>query len=183
MNNSVSSSSKTDSNPTKSSENCWYLAVSKPRQEIRAVEQLNNQQIKAFCPTINREKIIRGKKQVVTEALFTSYIFINLAMDSPKWHKVRSTRGIRDWVRFSGNIAKLPEALVDSFIAASIQPENNNVVGRFARGDSVQITAGPFSGLTAIYDKDDGEERSMILVEFLGKINCLKIANEQISTR
>jgi len=160
----------------------WYLAASKPRQEQRAVEHLHNQGIQGYCPTVKVEKIRRGKKHIVTEALFTSYLFIHISDQNPLWHKVRSTRGIRDWVRFGGNIAKLPEQLVEALIKSDIDPENDVVISRFDSGDPVRILTGPFSGLKAIFDKPDGESRSMILVEFLGQINKLKVSNEQIIT-
>jgi len=160
---------------------CWYLAATKPRQEIRAVEHLNNQNIKSYCPTVKVEKIRRGKKSIVTEALFTSYVFVNISNDNPLWHKIRSTRGIRDWVRFGGKIAQLPNGLVETLINCE-DPENEVVISCFEQGQPVRILTGPFAGLKAIFDKPDGESRSMLLVEFLGQINCLKVENEQITT-
>ena len=160
----------------------WYLATAKPRQEARAVENLNNQKIKAFCPTVKIEKLLRGKKQIVTEALFTGYLFINLSPQDALWHKVRSTRGIRDWVRFAGEVAKIPDNLVTSLIQANVEPEQQLVISHFNKGQAVRILSGPFAGLKAIYDKEDGEMRSMILVNFLGQTNRLQVPNEQIIT-
>jgi len=160
----------------------WYLATAKPHQEARAVENLENQQIRAFCPTVKVEKLRRGKKQIVTEALFTGYLFVNLSPQHALWHKVRSTRGIRDWVRFAGEIAKVPEKLVTSLFQANIEPERQLVISHFNKGEAVRILSGPFAGLKAIFEKDDGEKRSMILVDFLGQTNRLKVPNEQIIT-
>lgn len=160
----------------------WYLATAKPRQEVRAVENLENQHIKAFCPTVKVEKLRRGKKQIITEALFTGYLFINLSPQNALWHKVRSTRGIRDWVRFAGDVAKIPEKLVTTLIQANIEPEQQLVINHYNKGEAVRILSGPFAGLKAIYDKEDGEMRSMILVDFLGQTNRLKVPNEQIIT-
>ena len=99
-----------------SSTTCWYLAASKPKQEARAVENLTNQDIQAFCPMVKVEKLRRGNKVLVDEALFTGYIFINLSQQSPLWPKVRSSRGVRDWVKFAGNVAKLPDDLMNSLL-------------------------------------------------------------------
>jgi len=177
-----SSDNKFNSGKGSSSDMHWYLVASKPRQELRAGEHLDNQGIQNYCPTVKVEKIRRGKKHIVTEALFTSYLFIHISSDNPLWHKVRSTRGIRDWVRFGGEIAKLPNQLVEELIKNGTDPENEVVISCFERGAPVQILSGPFSGLKAIYDKPDGESRSMLLVEFLGQINSLNVANEQIIT-
>jgi len=159
---------------------CWYLAASKPKQETRAVENLSNQGIIAFCPMVKVEKLKGGSKVLVDEALFTGYIFINLSQQSPLWHKVRSSRGIRDWVKFAGKVAKLPAGLVDNLLEISLSLEHPVIINRFNKGEKVRILSGPFSGLAAIFEKDDGEKRSMILVEFLGQKNRLTIPNDQI---
>jgi transcriptional antiterminator RfaH len=161
----------------------WYLATSKPRQEKRAMEQLANQGITACCPMISVEKVIRGKRQLVEEPLFTGYLFIQLDKESPYWGKIRSTRGMKDWVRFAGEVAQAPCAMVQVFVDAS-KSENQHqpVINLFKKGQSVQILSGPFAGLQGIFEKHDGEMRSMILIEFLGKQNRLKLDNSQISS-
>lgn len=159
----------------------WYLAASKPRQEVRAVENLGNQQIFAFCPTVKVEKLIRIKKMIVEEALFPGYVFVNVSLTSPFWSKIRSTRGIRDWVKFAGKPAKLPNELVESLVKLGGSPENQAVIRRFGKGEKVRILSGPFIGLSAVFEKDDGEKRSMILVEFLGKKARLAVPNEHIT--
>ena len=158
----------------------WYLASSKPKQEARAVENLTNQDIQAFCPMVKVEKLLRGNKVLVDEALFTGYIFINLSQQSSLWHKVRSSRGVRDWVRFAGKVAKVPSDLVENLLEVNLSSDNPIIINRFNQGEKVRILSGPFSGLGAIFEKDDGEKRSMILVEFLGQKSRLTLPNDQI---
>ncbi|MCF6193625.1 MAG: transcription/translation regulatory transformer protein RfaH [Kangiellaceae bacterium] len=168
------------SSPRPSPNTFWYLASSKPKQENRAVENLSNQDIQAFCPMIKVEKLHRGNKVLVDEALFTGYIFISLSQQSPLWHKVRSSRGVRDWVRFAGKVAKLPSDLVENLLKINLASDNPIIINRFNQGEKVQILSGPFSGLSAIFEKDDGEKRSMIFVEFLGQKSRLTLPNDQI---
>ncbi|MET1253587.1 transcription/translation regulatory transformer protein RfaH [Aliikangiella maris] len=157
----------------------WYLAASKPRQETRAIENLHNQGITAFAPTIFVEKLYAGKKRVIEEALFPGYVFISLSPKDGLWHKVRSTRGIRDWVRFSSIPAKLPLNLVQEFIEKQNNDQQEVVKRCFNPGDCISIMSGPFRGLKGIYEASSGEERSLILIEFLGKVNRLKLENNQ----
>ncbi len=157
----------------------WYLAAAKPRQELRAVENLKYQGIQCFCPQAKIERLVRGKKVIKQEALFSGYLFICLSQQDPNWHKVRSTRGIRDWIRFSGNVAKLPTSLVDSLIEVEAAKENL-IINRINPGQTVRILSGPFAGLKAVFEKEDGDSRAMILIDFLGKTNHLKVENEQI---
>ena len=161
---------------------CWYLVASKPKQEFRAVEQLENQGIKAYSPSVKVEKIVRGKAKIITEALFAGYLFVHLSNQSPLWHKVRSTRGVRDWIRFAGEVATIPTNLVEKLVTVDEEPEHQIVINRFREGQSVRILSGPFVGLEGVFDKSDGESRAMVLVEFLGQSNRLAVSNEQITT-
>ena len=160
----------------------WYLATSKPRQESRAVENLLNQGIKAYSPVLNVEKIRAGKKQIVEEAMFTGYVFINISPEDGLWHKVKSTRGIRDWVRFSGKAAKLPDRLVESLKNSENETKSLVIKKQFEKGESVRILSGPFEGLKGVFLADSGEKRSMILIEFLGNQNRLNVSNDELIT-
>jgi transcriptional antiterminator RfaH len=161
-------------------ESPWYLAASKPKQELRAIENLENQGIKAFTPLIKVEKIRSGKRKVVQEAMFSGYLFINLDPTDGLWHKVKSTRGIRDWVRFAGNTAKVPAALINSLVDSLASTPQTAVLSCFKSGDPVVILDGPFKGLNGIFEMADGEQRSMVLIDFLGKQNRVPVPNEQI---
>lgn len=158
----------------------WYLAASKPRQESKAVQHLENQGIFAFSPIIQVEKVRAGKKILVEEALFAGYLFINISSDSEKWHKVRSTRGVRDWIRFAGNVAKLPNSLIQPLISLSKEKAQNSGFKPIKKGDFVRVLSGPFEGLKGVFESQCGEKRSMILIEFLGSQNRLQVDNEQI---
>ena len=162
-------------------QNDWYLATAKPRQESRALENLANQDIVAFAPLVEVEKIRSGRRLVVTEALFPGYLFINISPTDGAWQRVRSTRGLRDWVRFSGAPARVPSELVNKLRLENKQQEGLIVRSTYARGDRVRILEGPFAGLQGVFETANGIERSLILVEFLGKTSHLELANKQIS--
>lgn len=91
----------------------WYLVNSKPRQELRAEEHLKNQSINCVLPLIEIEKIIRGKRQSISEPLFPGYLFVELQTDGQDWSKIRSTRGVRDFVRFGGVPGRVPESVLE----------------------------------------------------------------------
>jgi len=171
---------KNSLNPTNNSPPEWFLAATKPNQEFRAVENLKTQNIHAFCPKLKVEKVSNKKKRVIEEAIFKGYIFIQISFNDPCWHKVRSTRGIRDWIRFSGNVAKIPTKLVLELINAQ-ESKETIVLNKLNEGDGVRILAGPFEGLEGIFQKNDGDVRAIILLNFLGKSNRISIEQSQLS--
>ncbi|WP_251360164.1 transcription/translation regulatory transformer protein RfaH [Kangiella sp. TOML190] len=160
----------------------WYLIQAKPKQQAKAKEHLDNQGIENFYPTIEIEKIIRGKRQKVLEPLFANYIFVRLDDEAIGWSKIRSTRGVRDFVRFGSQVAKVPEPLIESIkqdvsslTAESIESNVPKV------GEKVKITDGVFKDLEGIYKAKNGEERSIILLTVLNKVTELEILNTQVA--
>jgi transcriptional antiterminator RfaH len=143
----------------------WYLIQTKPKQEFRALEQLENQRYKCFLPTLKVEKLISGKLQVCEEPLFSRYMFIELDSITSSWSPIRSTRGVSRLVEFGGRFA----ALSDEYI----QILRNSQVGSpkriFEQGDRITISSGPFAGLEGIYEMPDGEARAMVLIELLSQ--------------
>lgn len=159
----------------------WYLIQSKPKQQLRAIEQLENQGVSCFCPMITIEKVIRGKRQSVSEPLFSNYLFIELSSDDINWSKIRSTRGVRDFVRFGTEVAKVPKSLIEQvrIDTADIDP---NVIDSNApkSGEKVKVTEGVFKGLEGIYKAKNGEERSFVLLNILNKPVSMDISNKDM---
>ncbi len=162
--------------PVRSPQASWYLVQTKPRQEFRALEQLNNQRYTCYLPTINREKVFGSKLQTFVEPLFTRYLFVRLDMANANWAPVRSTRGVSRLVTFGGRFATLPDACVDALQSARETAHES----LFKPGERVTIKFGPFAGLEGIYQLSDGEARALVLVELMSQPQKLKFAVEML---
>ncbi|MBD3652408.1 transcription/translation regulatory transformer protein RfaH [Kangiella sp.] len=157
----------------------WYLIHSKPRQEFRAEEHLKNQKISCVLPLIEVEKIIRGKRQKVSEPLFPGYLFVELQTDGQDWSKIRSTRGVRDFVRFGGVPGRVPPAVLEHLKlidTTQTKLETNAPI----TGDKVVITDGPFKDLEGVFKISNGEERSIVLLTILGKVTEMELENTKL---
>lgn len=150
--------------PSPVNDESWYVVQTKPRQEFRAQEHLRNQGIRCVLPTIQAEKIRRGRRVFVNEPLFSRYLFLELDRRDGKWSVLRSTRGVTRLVEFGGVPARLPASLIEAFVSRQAVPKR-----LFAPGDQVVVTQGPFAGLEGIYQMPDGETRALVLLEFLGR--------------
>ena len=91
----------------------WLLLQVKPRQEMRALENLERQQAQCYCPLIQVEKLRRGKRIHVEEALFPGYFFINFDPQKSNltYTAIRSSRGVSKIVRFGRNPPKCQNPL------------------------------------------------------------------------
>lgn len=157
----------------------WYLINSKPKQELRAEEHLKNQEINCVLPILEVERIIRGKRQKVTEALFPGYLFVELQTNGQDWSKIRSTRGVRDFVRFGGIPGRVPEAVLEHL--QLLDTTENQIETNAPRpGDKIVITEGPFKDLDGVFKISNGEERSIVLLTILGKATEMELENTKL---
>lgn len=146
----------------------WYVVHTKPRQESRALLNLERQGYECFLPTIARKKVSRASVDLVSEPLFARYLFIDLDSDmaGKSWAPIRSTLGVSKLVTFGNEPAKVNSGLIallkDRATTLSETPESP-----FKPGDTVTIRDGAFSGIEAVYQMDNGEARAMVLIELL----------------
>nr|WP_256489339.1 transcription/translation regulatory transformer protein RfaH [Pleionea sp. CnH1-48] len=156
--------------------NHWYLATCKPKQESRALENLLNQEIEAFLPEVEVEKVVKGKIRVVVEPLFPGYVFIRLEEDNPLWGKIRSTRGLKDFVRFGGQPASIPVKVIEQLRQTSTLYSSRQRISQVPqKGQAVLLIGGAFSGLQAAFEISDGDSRAYVLLEVLGKTQRLQV--------
>ena len=154
----------------------WYVVHTKPRQEHRALVNLERQGYPCYLPVLTVEKI-RQKRVVPTEEpLFPRYLFISLdsSMTGKSWGPIRSTLGVSRLVSFGQEPTRVDPALIEMLqthdTLRDAAPQR-----LFETGESVVIQDGPFAGLEAIYQMNDGESRAMVLIELLNKPTPLKI--------
>ncbi|MBT3197466.1 MAG: transcription/translation regulatory transformer protein RfaH [Gammaproteobacteria bacterium] len=164
----------------------WYLLASKPHQEERACTNLAEQGYQVYLPLVHRERRHMGKSRVKTEALFTRYLFICLDRENDNWAPIRYTHGVSGLVGFGSNCTNyipVPEDVI-SRIKAHEDPHGVHQLERaewFRKGDNIRITSGPFAEIQGIFVTDDGLNRSMILIEMLGKQQHVAVQSSQLA--
>ena len=148
----------------------WYLIHTKPRQELRALENLERQGYECYLPLLPTEKIQQKLVAIVDEPLFPRYLFIRLdsSQSGKSWAPIRSTLGVSKLVTFGMEPAKVDHALIE-FLRESEAKILEQPQRLFDVGDRVLVTDGPFAGIEAIYQMSNGEGRVMVLIELLSK--------------
>ena len=154
----------------------WYVVHTKPKQEGRALENLQNQGFTCFLPTMQVQKLRNQRVQVVTEPMFSRYLFIQLDDQTQNWGPIRSTLGVSKLVSFGPQPAKVPP----EFVAFLKEAPPETLERMFAPGDTVQVAAGPLQGLEGKYLAHDGETRAFVLIELLGQPQKIAMAVEAL---
>jgi transcriptional antiterminator RfaH len=162
----------------------WYVVYTKPREENRAKENLENQGFEVFLPTCQIERIKNSKVSIFSEPLFPRYLFIQLDHVSSNWFPIRSTKGVVSLLRFGkeSEPVHVPDQMIvnlKNFLS------NQSLIDRaFLENASIQICDGVFKGLVGIFKKinetSSGEQRALVLVELLGKLQKLSIPIKSI---
>lgn len=148
----------------------WYLLKTKPRQEFRAKDHLENQSLTAYLPVLTR----KDKRR---EPLFPGYIFIATNADPASMGAVRSTRGVMGFVRFGTEIATASAHLIDDIHNLESRFQR---VPRFAPGQEVECKSGPFAGLRGIFEAESGEERCIILLNLLNSSRPVQVRQSEL---
>ena len=143
----------------------WYAIHSKPRQEERALENLQRQGFEVWLPMMTVEKVLRSKLVQLQEPMFSRYLFIRLDTEQTNWSPIRSTLGVSKLVSFGNRPAVVADELIDALQQLPEQAPQR----LFQPGQQVKIVSGPLRGLEGIYHQPDGELRAMVLIELLNK--------------
>lgn len=149
---------------TDATEPHWYLVQCKPREDQRALENLERQGFQCYLPMHAVERLRAGVLRKVREPLFPGYLFIRLDCVKDNWHPIRSTRGVIGIVRFREYPAPVPDALIEDI---QRRLDSQAAAAHFKPGDRVMITQGSFANLEAIFVARDGDARVTLLLNIL----------------
>lgn len=161
----------------------WYAVCCKPRQETVAEENLLRQGFQVYLPRIRIRQRRRGQWLDAVEVLFPRYIFIRIDPLRRTTAPVRSTRGVIGLVRFGGQPAVVPDAVMEALLqredAASGLHQDNRPL--FSAGEPIKLVDGPLTGMEGVFTQQDGDKRVIVLLELLGKANKVRVDRDWIA--
>ena len=151
----------------------WYLIKTKPRQEKKAKQNLENQGYVAFYP------IAKINDRLVV--LFPGYLFVQLNKKTQRFSPISSTKGVSHFVKFGSNFAKVSISVIE-FIKTHqhITTEKLINLNKFKPGDKVQISDGAFKNWVAIFKCYKTDERVLLLMNLLGHDQSLSFKKKSV---
>jgi transcriptional antiterminator RfaH len=161
----------------------WHVVNCKPRQEAVAEEHLRRQNFEVYLPRIAMRQRRNGAWREGVQALFPRYIFVRVDRFQQNTAPIRSTRGAVGLVRFGGEPAVMPDAVLAAIHAREMAGTGLHAdpARRFQSGERISVIEGPLAGLEGIYASDDGAQRAVILMELLGKTNRVRVSRDWIA--
>lgn len=144
----------------------WYVVQTKPRQEYRAAEHLNQQGGRVFLPQAPSLNLKKSGLPGQLSPLFPGYIFLCCDSDSPLLGKVRSTLGVRGLLRFGDKPVSVEEGIIMDLMSRC---ENEVEQPLFKEGEKVLMTSGPFKDYVALFSETDGDKRAVVFISLLNQ--------------
>ncbi len=156
----------------------WYLIHTKPQSEAAAQANLERQRFEVYFPRLRQWVLRRDRRVEIVVPLFPRYVFLHLEEGRQSLGPVRSTVGVSGVVRFGSSYAVVPDGVVRELRARGDAQTGLHQLSPWAltAGSRVRIAMGPFSGLEGVFEREDGADRAVVLLELLGQQATVKVA-------
>lgn len=166
----------------------WYVVHTysgfEKRVKLLLEEKIKNEHLEEqigaiLIPTEDVVELKKGKKKISKKKTFPGYILVHMEMDTTNWHKVKSVPKVTGFV---GGISPVPipeqdvKAMID--LAKSQAPR---MASKYIKGDSVEVTDGPFTGFVGIVEEvNPDKEKVKLIVSIFGRQTPVELDYLQI---
>ena len=141
-----------------------------------------------FQVLIHTEKVMsvrNGKKVVKEKNLYSGYVFVECILTGEVLYELRNTTNVIDFLRGRGKNAA-PEALRESEVlrmmgTADEMIDTTDDGNDYMVGETVKVTAGPFSGFSGTFEEVNRERKKLkVMVKIFGRKTPLELENSQV---
>jgi transcriptional antiterminator RfaH len=129
----------------------WYVIQSKPKQEIRAEENLRAWNVETLLPRLLRPARSTTAMRVRIEPLFPGYLFARFDVGE-MFCKMRYTRGVSKILGTSEGPTPLADSVIDMIKERMDAAGVVTATPTLRPGDRVRIIGGPFKDFLAVFE-------------------------------
>lgn len=160
----------------------WCVAHTQPQKEDVATKNLLDQDFEVYCPKFKKLRRHARRVDEILVPLFPRYLFVRIDMEVHGWRAINGTRGVQYLLVQDNKPRSVPDKVIEEL---KNQESNEGIVpieslSLFTAGDKVEVLEGPLKGQIAYFDKFSDKDRSLILVEFLGRHMKVPITSSHI---
>ncbi|RPH34236.1 MAG: UpxY family transcription antiterminator [Bacteroidales bacterium] len=144
----------------------WYAAYTKPRNEKKVLERLEEAGIESYLPLQRRLKQWSDRKKMVEEPLFRSYIFVRITQKD--YYNVLNTLGIVRYITFEGKAVPIPDNqinLIKNLLEQNVEVEA--VEETLEPGAKVEVKFGSLIGLKGELVEHKGKQKVVVKIEHI----------------
>ena len=158
----------------------WYIIHAYSGFERKVKESLEGR-VQAFglqnkigrvmIPTEPVTELVNGKKRTVERVFLPGYVFVEMALDNDLWHVVKNTPRVTGFLQTGDQPNALSEQEVNAMLnRADVTKEKPKLKLKFAKGEQVSITEGPFANFNgAVDDVNEDKQTLKVMVSIFGR--------------
>lgn len=156
----------------------WFALYTKSRQEFKAEYQLNRLDIITYLPIVTKIKQWSDRKKKITEPVIRGYIFIN-ANETQRLTALEQSSVIR-CIHDLGRPAVIPDWQIDNLKKMIEYKADYFVQEGLVTGTKVEITEGPFTGVTGVVQSSAEGKTISVTIELLNRSVIAYLPKESI---
>jgi transcriptional antiterminator NusG len=158
----------------------WYIIHAYSGFERKVKESLQSRVIayhledrvgRIEIPLEPTSEIRNGKKITIDRVFLPGYVFVEMALDNDLWHVVKNTPRVTGFLQTGDQPNALSEAEVNAMLNRSdVTKEKPKLKLKFAKGEQVRITEGPFANFNgAVDDVNEDKQTLKVMVSIFGR--------------
>jgi len=153
----------------------WHLTFCKPNQEHIAQQNLLRQGFGVYLPQVTKKQMVKEQVVIKAKAMFPRYLFVKAHDEQVSLAAIRSTIGVIGLVRFGIEPAVVNPSLIEHIKGVESAINQDGPAEILKAGDCVEITDGPFKGLSAKVLRSVNE-RVRVLMEFMSQQHKINLS-------
>jgi transcriptional antiterminator RfaH len=159
----------------------WAVVNAQPRREQVALENLERQDFRAYCPQIWRQRGRGRRAAAALQPLFPGYLFVRVDPDGHRWRPILSTYGVRRVMLCGDRLSVIHDEFIDSLRAREVDGAIVRPASPYRVGQEVRVAGGPFDGLVATIVEMGEKDRLTVLMRLLSRTVKVMLDEQQLS--
>ena len=151
----------------------WIVVTTQPNRERWAQENLARQNYEYYFPVVSERVRTKSGRELRVKPLFPRYGFVHII---DKWHSLLGTFGISGVV-MSGDTPSVMSTSTLEKIRALEGADGMVALPRLREGQQVRIKGGLMAGQTGLHAGQRPQDRSKVLIAYLGRLVPVLIDN------
>ena len=144
----------------------WLVIYTKPRNEKKVAERLEQEGFEAYCPLIQTMRQWSDRKKKVSVPMFPSYVFVHIS--EKERLEIVKVPGVMNFIFWQGRPAIVRDEEIESVRHIEEKGQNVEVSAlQVEKGQLITIPSGPLKGQKGVVDKID-KKTMLIYIEQLG---------------
>lgn len=161
----------------------WYAVHTHVRGEETARDHLERQGFPVYLPHYRKQRRHARRTETVAVPLFPRYLFVEVDLDNQRWRSILSTVGVSYLVCHGDQPTPIAPEIIEGLKAREDEEGWVRLKDEppFRKGDRVNVTTGPLSGIEAIVLCRGDKDRVTVLLNLLGRSVAARVSLDKIA--